>query len=102
MIRLMDHQAARYLITGDIARQNGNNHPLFGASGVYKARDGEFMIQAAGEIMFRRLCEVVGAPELLEDDRFKTRAARYEYSMDFHEAIRSDAEKVGSRSDSIL
>jgi len=87
MIRLMDHQAARYLITGDIARQNGNNHPLFGASGVYKARDGEFMIQAAGEIMFRRLCEVVGAPELLEDDRFKTRASRYEHSAAFHEVI---------------
>jgi formyl-CoA transferase len=87
MIRLMDHQAARYLITGDVPRQNGNNHPLFGASGVYKARDGEFMIQAAGENMFERLCQAVGAPELLQDERFKTRAARYEHRTAFHEAI---------------
>lgn len=83
-IRLMDHQAARYLITGDIARQNGNNHPLFGASGVYKARDGEFMIQAAGELMFRRLLETVGVPELLQDERFSTRAARFEHRDEFH------------------
>jgi crotonobetainyl-CoA:carnitine CoA-transferase CaiB-like acyl-CoA transferase len=87
MIRLMDHQAARYLITGDIARQNGNNHPLFGASGVYKARDGEFMIQAATQSQFARLCEVAGAPELLEDERFKTRAGRYEHRLAFHEEI---------------
>jgi crotonobetainyl-CoA:carnitine CoA-transferase CaiB-like acyl-CoA transferase len=87
MIRLMDHQAARWLITGDVARQNGNNHPLFGASGVYKARDAEFMIQAAGENMFNRLCESVGAPELLADERFKTRASRYEHRDEFHREI---------------
>ncbi len=87
MIRLMDHQAARYLITDDVARQNGNNHPLFGASGVYKARDGEFMIQAATQSQFARLCEVAGAPELLEDERFQTRAGRYEHRLAFHEEI---------------
>ena len=87
VIHLMDHQAARFLITGDVAKQNGNNHPLFGASGVYKARDGEFMIQAAGDVMFERLCKAVGAPELLQDERFSTRSSRFEYRFDFHDEI---------------
>jgi formyl-CoA transferase len=83
-IRLMDHQAARYLITGENPKQNGNNHPLFGASGVYRAKDGEFMIQAAGETMFRRLLEAVGAPRMIEDERFSTRQARFDHRAEFH------------------
>jgi len=83
-VRLMDHQAARYLMTGENPKQNGNNHPLFGASGVYRAKDGEFMIQAAGETMFRRLLEAVGAPHLLQDERFGTREARFEHRAEFH------------------
>jgi crotonobetainyl-CoA:carnitine CoA-transferase CaiB-like acyl-CoA transferase len=69
-IRLMDFQAARYLLAGEVPGQAGNYHPIYDPTGVYRARTGSLIIQAAGTRLFKRLCEAVGAPELLDDPRF--------------------------------
>jgi crotonobetainyl-CoA:carnitine CoA-transferase CaiB-like acyl-CoA transferase len=70
MIRLMEFQAARYLITGEVPGQAGNYHPISEPTGVYQARDGQLIIQAGGQRLFRRLCDALGAPELVADPRF--------------------------------
>src|SRR6266511_5069275 len=69
-MRLMEFQAARYLLAGEVPGQAGNYHPISEPTGVYKARDGSLIIQAGGQRMFRRLAEALGAPELIEDPRF--------------------------------
>jgi crotonobetainyl-CoA:carnitine CoA-transferase CaiB-like acyl-CoA transferase len=69
-IRLMEFQAARYLLAGEVPGQAGNYHPISEPTGVYQARDGSLIIQAGGQRMFRRLCEALNAPELLSDPRF--------------------------------
>ncbi len=69
-IRLMEFQAARYLLAGEVPGQAGNYHPISEPTGVYKARDGSLIIQAGGQRMFRRLAEALGGPELLSDPRF--------------------------------
>jgi formyl-CoA transferase len=69
-IRLMEFQAARYLLAGEVPGQAGNYHPISEPTGVYRASDGSLIIQAGGQIMFRRLCEALQAPELREDARF--------------------------------
>ncbi len=69
-IRLMEFQAARYLIDGEVPRQAGNYHPISDPTGVYRASDTSLIIQAGGQVMFRRLCEALDAPELQSDPRF--------------------------------
>jgi formyl-CoA transferase len=69
-IRLMEFQAARYLLAGEVPGQAGNFHPISEPTGVYRACDGGLIIQAGGQVMFRRLSEALGAPELTEDPRF--------------------------------
>ncbi len=69
-IRLMEFQAARYLLAGEVPGQAGNYHPISEPTGVYKSKDGSLIIQAGGQRMFRRLMEAIGAPELIEDPRF--------------------------------
>lgn len=69
-IRLMEFQAARYLIAGEVPGQAGNYHPISEPTGVYKASDGSLIIQAGGQTMFRRLCDAMGAPHLVDDPRF--------------------------------
>jgi formyl-CoA transferase len=71
-IRLMEFQAARYLIDGEVPGQAGNYHPISDPTGVYQASDGGLIIQAGGRTLFRRLCQAIGAPELLTDPRFAT------------------------------
>jgi crotonobetainyl-CoA:carnitine CoA-transferase CaiB-like acyl-CoA transferase len=70
MIRLMEFQAARWLIEGEVPGQAGNYHPISQPTGVYRARDGSLIIQAGGQRLFSRLCEALEAPELLDDTRF--------------------------------
>ena len=75
-IRLMEFQAARYLMTGEVPGQAGNYHPISEPTGVYRARDGSLIIQAGGQSMFARLCRAIDGPELLEDERFKDGRSR--------------------------
>jgi crotonobetainyl-CoA:carnitine CoA-transferase CaiB-like acyl-CoA transferase len=69
-IRLMEFQAARYLLAGEVPGQAGNYHPISEPTGVYKASDGSLIIQAGGQTMFRRLCEALEAAALFSDERF--------------------------------
>jgi crotonobetainyl-CoA:carnitine CoA-transferase CaiB-like acyl-CoA transferase len=73
-IRLMEFQASRYLLAGEVPGQAGNYHPISDPTGVYRASDGTLIIQAGGQTMFHRLCGALDAAELREDPRF-TRAA---------------------------
>jgi crotonobetainyl-CoA:carnitine CoA-transferase CaiB-like acyl-CoA transferase len=45
----------------------------------FQASDGWFVVAAAKEKFWQRLCEVIGRPELAEDPRFATMAARNEH-----------------------
>jgi crotonobetainyl-CoA:carnitine CoA-transferase CaiB-like acyl-CoA transferase len=72
MITMLDFQAARWLIAGEIPPQAGNDHPTAIPTGVFKTKDGHINIAASGQNMFRRLCEALGTEALLEDPRFKT------------------------------
>jgi formyl-CoA transferase len=72
MITMLDFQAARWLIAREIPPQAGNDHPTVIPTGVFRTRDGHINIAAAGQQMFRRLCEALETKALLEDARFKT------------------------------
>jgi crotonobetainyl-CoA:carnitine CoA-transferase CaiB-like acyl-CoA transferase len=75
-IRLMEFQASRYLLAGQVAGQAGNYHPISEPTGVYRASDGSLIIQAGGQTMFRRLCDALEAPELRDNPRFKNGTER--------------------------
>ena len=78
IIFMLDFQASRWTMKGDVAGQAGNNHPTSVPTGVFKTADGHINIAASGGALYARCCEALGAPQLLEDARFATPAARSE------------------------
>ena len=76
MIAMMDFQAARYLMEGDVPKQAGNDHPTSIPTGVFPTTDGHINIAAAGDVIYARLCRAMGFPELIEDAHFATGKAR--------------------------
>ena len=72
MVTMLDFQAARWLIDGEIPPQAGNDHPTGIPTGVFTTADGHINIAASGQSMYRRLCTAIGAPELIDDPRFRT------------------------------
>jgi formyl-CoA transferase len=71
-IFMLDFQAARWLIDGDVAGQAGNDHPTAIPTGVFPTSDGHINIAASGGALWKRLCESVPAPELLSQPEYAT------------------------------
>jgi len=69
---MMDFQAMRWLMNQEVPGQSGNDHPTSSPTGVFPTRNGHMNIAAMGNDIFMRLCKVIGAEELLADDRFRT------------------------------
>ncbi len=75
-IYMLDFQAARYLMKGEVAGQEGNFHPTSPGTGMFQTADGHINIAASGDNLWRRFCEAAGARDLLENPDFATVAAR--------------------------
>jgi crotonobetainyl-CoA:carnitine CoA-transferase CaiB-like acyl-CoA transferase len=71
-IFMLDFQAARYLMTGEVAGQAGNFHPTSPGTGMFKTADGYINIAASGDSLWRRFCEAAGAKDLLDNPDFAT------------------------------
>jgi formyl-CoA transferase len=76
MISMLDFQAARWLMAGEVAGQAGNNHPTSIPTGLFPTQDGQVLLAAAGDRLWERFCKAAGAEHLLQDSRYKTSGAR--------------------------
>jgi formyl-CoA transferase len=72
MVSMLDFQAARYLVKGEVAGQAGNNHPTSIPTGVFKTADGHINIAAAGDQMWDRICKVLEDKELADNADFSS------------------------------
>jgi len=75
-IALLDFQAARYLMDGEVPPQVGNDHPTSMPTSAYTTADGYMNVAASGEGMWKRLCPAIGRPELLARAEFEGAANR--------------------------
>ena len=75
-IFMLDFQAARYLVEGEVAKQAGNNHPTSIPTGVFRTRDGYINVAANGTKMWERLCRTIGADALLKKPEYATEQLR--------------------------
>ena len=75
-IALLDFQAARYLMNGEVPPQVGNDHPTSMPTSAYTTADGYINIGASGEGMWVRLCKAIARPELLTRAEFESGANR--------------------------
>ena len=75
---MLDFQAARYLMNGEVPKQAGNNHPTSIPTGVFRTADGHMNIAVTGNTIWRQFAEAMGRVDWLTDDRFATAEARSE------------------------
>ena len=75
-IYMLDFQAARYLIKGEIPGQEGNSHPTGAGTNMFQTADGYINIAAAGELVWARFCKAAEAEDLLTHPDYATPEAR--------------------------
>ena len=93
-IAMLDFQAARWTVAGEVPPQAGNDHPTSIPTGVFATADGFINIATAGDPIWRRLCDALDAPDLRDDPRFATGAARSDNRELLNERIQ---QRVGQR-----
>ena len=96
-IFMLDFQAARWLQAHEVAKQAGNNHPTTIPTGVFKVEDGYINIATAGHVMWERLCNAIGASELVAHPDYKNAALRSKNRVACNAAIEArTVEKTGA------
>ena len=75
-IQLLDFQAARYTMSGEVPGQVGNDHPTSMPTSAYATADGHINVAASGTKMWKIVCKAVGRPDLFEHPDFKTAEGR--------------------------
>jgi formyl-CoA transferase/CoA:oxalate CoA-transferase len=73
---LLTYQAGNYFATGQVPGRMGNRHPTIVPYESFHAADGDFVIAGGNDEIWRRLCRVIGRPDLAEDPRYRTNAER--------------------------
>ena len=76
---MLDFQASRWLMEGQVPKQAGNNHPTSIPTGVFQTSDGYMNIAASGNKIWERCARALGRADLLEDARYATSASRSEH-----------------------
>ena len=76
MIAMLDFQAARWTIDGEVPPQEGNHHPTGVPMGCFRTSDGYVNIAGSGGRLWERFCQTIERPALLEDPRFAGPAQR--------------------------
>ncbi len=72
------HLGSAYLNAGELPTRTGNAHSAIAPYQTFPTADGDLALAVGNDAIFARCCEELGRPELAQDERFLTNAARVE------------------------
>lgn len=72
------NQGTNHLASGQEPTRHGNEHPNIVPYQVFSANDGHLIVAAGNDAQYERFCQLLDLPELVQDRRFTTNAARVE------------------------
>jgi crotonobetainyl-CoA:carnitine CoA-transferase CaiB-like acyl-CoA transferase len=73
---IMANQSLNYLATGVAPKKMGNAHPNLAPYAVFDCADGWIILATGNDGQYRKLCGILGLPELAEAPDFLTNADR--------------------------
>ena len=76
VLALCERIVFQHAFAGETPAPEGNRHPLLCPFGLFPARDGWVAIACPADPFWRTLAQIMGAPELGEDERYATNTER--------------------------
>jgi succinyl-CoA--D-citramalate CoA-transferase len=97
VLRVLEWTLAAYDSTGRVRTREGNRMANSAPLDNYRAADGSYVCIVGGsDANFSRLCRAMGRPELIEDPRYATLAARVERGQEINDLVASWAAGLGA------
>ena len=86
---LLENAIVNYTMGGEIPERNGNVDPSIAPFDVYACKDGFVALGVGNDKLFNKFANIIGHPELLEDERYKDNVSRCDnYIPDLQNLIR--------------
>jgi len=90
-VSVLENAITRYSVSGQVPTPLGTRHPSIAPFQAFHAADGQLVIAAGNDQLWRSLCAVLGAADLADDPAFATNHDRCE-----------NVGRLGERIDAIL
>jgi formyl-CoA transferase/CoA:oxalate CoA-transferase len=78
VMALLTYQGGIYFATDTAPPRRGNRHPTIVPYEVFSASDGDFVVAAGNDELFRKFCEVAELQSLAADEKFSKNKGRVE------------------------
>src|SRR2546428_13951518 len=72
----MQMYAAQYAASGELPRRDGSGQAAIVPYRAYRTTDGDLVVAAGNNSLFRKFCGVLGHPQLADDPRLPDNACR--------------------------
>lgn len=87
VLSLMESLIPEYQIGNYVRERSGSILPNVAPSNSYPTKDGDYLIAANQDTVFKRLAEAMGRPDLAEDEKYATHSARGQYQQELDDLI---------------
>ena len=77
-VAILENAISRYEVNGVAPGPIGNRHPSITPFEAFKAKDGYVIIAVGNDRLWKKFCDLIYRPELIEDERFVSNAKRTE------------------------
>ena len=77
MAFMLDFQAARWLMNGEVPQQTGNRHPTGTPTGVVETKDGHINLASSGKVMWKKLCTLMGFDDWIDNPEVAETTGRF-------------------------
>ncbi|GMB07967.1 crotonobetainyl-CoA:carnitine CoA-transferase CaiB-like acyl-CoA transferase [Thermolongibacillus altinsuensis] len=85
--------ASNYLMSGEVPKRLGNDHPNIVPYSTYEASDGLLVIAVGNDRQFQSLCELLSDPTIGKDPRFQTNPGRVAYRDELNQRLNEEIKK---------
>lgn len=97
MSAVLANQNMNYLISGKAPSRLGNAHPNISPYEVVETADGHLILAVGNDGQFKRLCAILGIPEIADDARFATNKARVASKAEVRRIVMTETMKWQKR-----
>ena len=87
MMNKLDFQGARYTMSGEVAEQQGNDHPYQVPMGTYRSADGLVNVAAPSQRLWERMCTALDASQLSDHPDYQKGRDRAEKNAQLTEDL---------------
>lgn len=86
-VAILENAIARYIVTKEIPKSEGNRHPSIVPFETFDTLDGEIMIAVGNDGLWTQFCKVINMEELGKDERYTKNSSRNEWYLELRPII---------------